>query len=389
MTDPTTTVDRSTKIIRWASRILVGLVALAAAVLSFVSLYEYAVPTFGPVLAVGFPLIVDLLIFGALASYVSSCRDGTPRYAWRLAAHGGVIGTVVLNGLAAPTPADVPLHIAAPIVWSLLIELVARDATFAGNPPPPIRIPWTLWATAPIESFLSLVTLSRQSGHTQARLDVGRAAAARESLRLALPGLRSWPTRAVLRRMLRAGVLTPEALVARMSPIDSTDARTPRRVLRTVLRDVLAPEPEAVPPDSEPERVSLPAPAETGTPVLTDYTTLLTPRGPVEPSGGFTPGPNPRRVRSPRHQAARDMSTIDSHAVVNGYDHGRLAGLEPLDAARYAARHATIRSAVQLRDWLAAQNYDVSRDESYDLWRVVKAESNGHAPAEYGTHPPT
>ena len=86
---------------------------------------------------------------GASLAYIASCRAGQPRIGWRWIAHGGVAGTVALNALAAPDLANVPWHIAAPLVWSVLVEMVARDATFAGTPVPRPQVPMLLWITAP------------------------------------------------------------------------------------------------------------------------------------------------------------------------------------------------------------------------------------------------
>lgn len=222
-----------------ASRIVLAGVATVGAVLSYTSLYQAASQTFGPILAAGFPLLVDALILGASLAYIASCRAGHPRIGWRWIAHGGVAGTVALNALAAPELADVPWHIAAPLVWSVLVEMVARDATFAGTPAPRPRIPTLLWITAPGESASTALRLARLQAHRQARLDVGVHAAATEALRLALPGRHARRVRRILQRQLRAGSLAPAAVLDRaLDLLTTVPADSPRGVLRDVLATV-------------------------------------------------------------------------------------------------------------------------------------------------------
>ena len=222
-----------------ASRIVLAGVATVGVVLSYTSLYQAASQTFGPILAAGFPLLVDALILGASLAYIASCRAGHPRIGWRWIAHGGVAGTVALNALAAPELADVPWHIAAPLVWSVLVEMIARDATFAGTPAPRSRIPTLLWITAPGESASTALRLARLQAHRQARLEVGVHAAATEALRLALPGRHARRVRRILQRQLRAGSLSPAAVLERaLDLMIAVPADSPRGVLRDVLATI-------------------------------------------------------------------------------------------------------------------------------------------------------
>src|SRR4051812_14134639 len=97
----------------WARVVLVPVAAIGA-VLSFRSLYQAAVPTFGDYLAAGFPLLVDLLILGASLQYVAGAKIGRPMAGWRLTAPAGVAGTLGLN---APAPQELgggPRHLTPP-----------------------------------------------------------------------------------------------------------------------------------------------------------------------------------------------------------------------------------------------------------------------------------
>ena len=179
----------------WALIVLVP-VALIGAALSFQSLYLAAVPVFGGRLALGFPLLVDFLILGASLQYVAGAKIGRPRAGWRWTAHAGVAGTLILNAMAARVVREVPWHVTAPAVWSVLVELTAREVLGqwrAAHIPLGDRIPLRLWLTAPLESSRTWLRIARrvEGEQAQARLDVGVHAAAVEALKLALPQRRA------------------------------------------------------------------------------------------------------------------------------------------------------------------------------------------------------
>ena len=99
---------------RWnrVAACVLPVVAAVGAVLSWGSLYTAAAhalgthaPAPGGINLVGaaFPLLVDALILGASARYVAGVKAARPVAGWRLAAHAGVAGTVLLNADAAPT----------------------------------------------------------------------------------------------------------------------------------------------------------------------------------------------------------------------------------------------------------------------------------------------
>jgi hypothetical protein len=235
---------------QWWNRTAIAvlpLVAAVGAVLSWGSLYEaatralgaHAPAPFGVNLAgAAFPLLVDALILGASARYVAGVKAARPVGGWRLAAHVGVAGTVLLNAAAAPTLAAVPWHVTAPIVWSVLVELVARDvlgelrevrSTRAD------RIPLRLWLTTPAESVRISWRMAR-TGATDAdtaRAATERCAAARDQLTAALPGARAWRRRRQITRRLWAGVLDP-ATLAHLIATHPDPIELHRAVLRTI-----------------------------------------------------------------------------------------------------------------------------------------------------------
>jgi hypothetical protein len=248
MTTPTADTGTLVRRLRIAAHVVLAVVAVIGAALSYTSLQAAAADVFhqSP-LAYGFPLLVDALILGASLQYVAGSRDHTPgRTGWRATAHAGIAATLLLNALAAFAPdgggaAAVPWHITAPAVWAVLVELYARTA--AGHWRTEhvgigLTIPLRLWITAPVESARTWLRQARLTAAVTARYDVGRHAAALEALRLTLPGRPGRRVRTVLRRQLRAGSLTADnVLTACGWNHCATDPvpRDPQQVLRTAL----------------------------------------------------------------------------------------------------------------------------------------------------------
>jgi hypothetical protein len=221
---------------------LLVVVAVAGAVLSWDSLYRLALPVFGPILAAGFPLLTDVLILGALLMYIAGASVGRPHGGWRLVAHVAVAGTVALNAMSAGSWAEVPVHVVAPAVWSVLVELSAREVLgdYRARAPRSEGIPLSLWMTAPVESLRTWLWDARLSAHAAARLDTGRHVAMVEAARL-LTGKRM--SRRRLRRLVRAqaktGALEPSALLdmigGRQLPVPGPDGRYASKDIPVVL----------------------------------------------------------------------------------------------------------------------------------------------------------
>jgi hypothetical protein len=211
----------------------VGILAAVAgigAALSYASLYGAAADVFPPVLAAGFPLLVDALILGASLRYVAGARLGRPVPAWRVTAHAGIAGTIALNALAANTTAAVPWHVVAPAVWAVLVELSARDAIgdWRAEQTAVDRIPARLWVTAPVESARTWLHLARLSAAVGARRDAAVLGAARTALRLSARGRSGRRVRREVARWLRTGALDPAQVLA---VTRSVDRQAPGEVL--------------------------------------------------------------------------------------------------------------------------------------------------------------
>jgi hypothetical protein len=192
-------------------------VAGIGASLSFQSLHEAAESTFGS-LAVGFALLVDMLILGSTLAFLAGATVGRERSGWRWTAHGGVIATLVLNALAASSPATIPWHITPALVWSVLVEMTARQVigdwkilNAASTEPIPTR----LWLISPLDSFQTWLQMARTGElcHRQARADLAVHAAAVQALKAAMPRRRQRGTRNLIRKQLHAGALDPAALL--------------------------------------------------------------------------------------------------------------------------------------------------------------------------------
>jgi len=245
----TTTSAPTTRTVGWWARRILAVVAVIGAVLSYKSLYLYAEPKIGQWAALAFPLLVDMLVLGASLQYIDGVRRGRPLAGWRLAAHLGVAGTILLNFLAADGVwLDVPVHVVAPIVWSVLVELTAREVLGdyrAVHDVPADRIPLRLWLSAPVESARTALLMARTGERSAARARVllGLHAAARQALLLAVPGVRGRRTRAAVRGQLRAGSLDPRDLLTALGE----GHQSSREVLQAVTRYVLTAQPHAAP----------------------------------------------------------------------------------------------------------------------------------------------
>ena len=242
---PIDTPHSAARLRRWAQLVLIPVSVIGAA-LSYSSIYTAAVPTFGPVLAAGFPFLVDFLILGASLQYLAGAKVGRPRAGWRLTAHAGVAATLFLNALAADSLASLPWHVTAPAVWSVLVEMTAREVLGewrAANRRPADRIPLVLWVSAPVESARTALHMMRTGSRSavEARQAVGVNAAARAVMRRALPRC-SGGARRTLRRQLRAGSMRPATVLRAVGwhpafPAEVTKSEAVRSALVAVLLD--------------------------------------------------------------------------------------------------------------------------------------------------------
>lgn len=209
-----------------------SLPALGGAYLSWHGMSEAAGEALGdPWSGYVVPAVVDGAILGAAVRWVTAVRAGRRAGHWRAWTHLCVALTVGLNAYASESILDSPWHVAAPLIWSGLVELLARDAAGehdaeAGRPAD--RIPLRLWVSAPREQWRAALRMARTNERSakkaRAEADAGRAAI--RALRLVLPRrFRDRAVRVELRSRVLAGSLTALEvfeLIDRMAP-DGSD----------------------------------------------------------------------------------------------------------------------------------------------------------------------
>jgi hypothetical protein len=357
----------------WLSAVVVlSVVAAAGAVLSWASLYAYAAQVFGPELAALFPLLVDALVLGASLAYVAGAKAGRPRQGWRLLAHAGVAGTVILNALAAGSLASVPLHVTAPLVWSALVELSGAELLGEWrrtHVEPVDRVPLALWWSAPIESGRTLLLMRRtgERSAARARVLVGVHAAARHALARALPDS-SRAERRIVRRQLRAGSVLPGELLGAIGWAGDDAAEVPAPVaLREVLRAALARGGAPLPAPARPARARVPGPstpreqAEEGSDV---------PARPVSQPAALA-APVAAQVAAPEHvRAPVARVNVAAAAPSSPAPGGKRAAM----AAALVETGGDVRAAVAL---LAGRGVSVSRSVAFDVAKVWRESGSG------------
>lgn len=220
--------------------LVLALVAVIGAVLSFDNLRQAAAVYVGPDLAWAFPALVDALILGCTLRYVAGLRRGRFVPGYRVLAHAGIAATVYLNALASQDAGGIPWHVAPPLAWACILELAARDALGeyqATHHLERTRIPGRLWFTQPLTAFRVALQMTRTGGrdYVAAMREISLVEAACEALRLTLPGWRALRVRRIVRRYIRRGILTPDRVLE-----VTGECASPGETLRAVLDDVLA-----------------------------------------------------------------------------------------------------------------------------------------------------
>jgi len=276
----------------WVAAVLVLCpVAGIGAALSFQSLHQAAVPIFGR-LAFGFPVLVDMLILGSMLAYLAGATTGRALPGWRWTAHGGACGTLLLNAMTASSAETIPWHITPALVWSVLVEMTARQVTAYSRAPHTAAgepIPARLWVSSPVDAVRTWLQMARtgERSHRQARADLALRAAAEQALQTAMPRHRQRATRKLIRKQLRAGALDPAALLRFLHDQDD-DADQPAAavVIQTFL--TAAPKLQERPQPATGEVTRKRSPEEITAPHLPGPPTSRTP--PLSPTG--TPQPD-------------------------------------------------------------------------------------------------
>ena len=244
--------------LEWLGIALALLVALVGAVLSWRGMYEAALNFWKIKFFAGaVPVAVDGFIMAGAVMWVASVRAGRRGTAWRAAAHFFIGLTIFLNAYGVlPDMKAVAWHIAGPLSWSALVELIAHHITEKRRnelDADPDRIPLRLWLVSPRRSFRTWVRMARTGERNldAAWIQVDRTAGAIDALKMALPHRRDRRLRRMIVQRLRGGSL-PTAEVLRAvgwgggeRPADVDSQEVVRRALEAVLADGLT-DPTAV-----------------------------------------------------------------------------------------------------------------------------------------------
>ena len=348
----------------WAAAVLVLCpVAGIGAALSFHALHQAAVPIFGRHLAYGFPVLVDMLILGSTLAYLAGATTGRALPGWRWTAHGGALSTLLLNALTASSGGTIPWHITPALVWSVLVEMTARQVTAHWQAPHTATgepIPVRLWISSPVDAVRTWLQMARtgERSHRQARADLALRAAAEQALRTAMPQHRQRGTRQLIRKQLRAGALDSATLLQFLHDQDEGSTQQPAAavVIQTFLTAAPAPAVGDVTTSSGPEEIAaahLPGPPTPGTLPSADA-----------PQPEFPAPARDGRKRARGEQARRRLSELDrrrgevvtqilrAQPDVDGTQLARELGsrgwdLSPRTARRILARAARDRSPQQ------------------------------------------
>ena len=202
-----------------ADRRAYAVVAAGAAVLSYAHARAFFLPFMGPAGAAATPLMLDAVVFWLASANVRQARAGRPLPMLRLGAYVVLGLAVTANALGGATwPERVFLALPAGL-FGFLVEARTRLALYQhraehGDD----RLRARLWARHPVRTVRAWLWLARQSAPAfdRATAERDRLAAARDAVRLALPGRARAVRRAragVLRE-LNAGRLAPAAAVA-------------------------------------------------------------------------------------------------------------------------------------------------------------------------------
>lgn len=246
---------------------LLTIVAAVSAVLSWSSLYEAASTRLGQhsprvcgvnAFGAAFPLLLDALILAASWYYVGGVKQQRPSSGWRITAHAAIGGTIAANWFASPTIEAAPWHIVAPIVWSVVVELISKDALGQMRETRRVltdRIPLRLWLSAPAESVRTSWRMARtgERSAAAARTSSDACAAAANVLSRTLPGVRNASVRRQITRRLWAGTILPSDVLTACGWGAMFVERTPDAILRASLQRAIGPSlpaPTDVPKDA-------------------------------------------------------------------------------------------------------------------------------------------
>jgi hypothetical protein len=202
-----------------ADRRTYTLVATGAAVLSYAHARAFFVPFMGTLGASATPLMLDAVVFWLASAAVRQARAGRPLPMLRLGAYVVLALTVTANALGGATLAQRVFLALPAALFGFLTEVRTRLALYQHRAAcaSDERLRARLWLAHPVRTLRAWLWLGRQCApaYTRACAERDRLRAARDAVRLALPG-GSRAARRARRGVLReldAGRLAPAAAV--------------------------------------------------------------------------------------------------------------------------------------------------------------------------------
>lgn len=372
---------------------LVAIGATAGLALSWDNLVKFVTPAVGDNVAPLFPAAVDILIIGTALMFLGTCAAGRPMALWRWLSLWFSLSTLVLNAASASDSISLLIHVAGPAAWVLVTETAAvqfrGDYRRAHRNEVPDSIPLRLWIFSPWQSAAVWLQIARRLSGEQmaARQEVGRHAAAIETLQEVIPGLDGKRARSVILRQLRSRSLTPADVLAACEAVPELDAAgaqvgtrppTPAEVLRAALAlaavDVQPAAPARPGRPSRPSRARVSqVSADVPTPGETSDNRVGQP--PAETSAETAPSrPQvPRReARAPRPEPTPDPAPEAPTPAPEAPALAPAGGKRGLAAAALAETGGDATAAVRL---LAERGTPVGKSTVFDVARTFRTGS--------------
>jgi DNA-binding transcriptional ArsR family regulator len=201
-----------------SDRYAYAVVSAGAAALSYYHARAFFLPFMGAAGASATPLMLDAVVFWLASACIRQARAGRPLPMLRLGAYAVLALSVTANALGGATVAERVFMALPAALFGFLTEARIRLALYAyrdghGDQ----RLKLRLWLRHPARTVGAWLWLARQSAPAfdRASAERDRLAAARDAVRLALPGRSraARRARAGVLRELDAGRLTPAAAV--------------------------------------------------------------------------------------------------------------------------------------------------------------------------------
>ena len=203
-----------------------AVVSIGAAALSYLHARAFFLPFMGTDGATATPLMLDAVVYWLATASIRQARQGRPLPMLRIGAYALLSLSITANALGGATwPERVFMALPAAL-FGYLTEVQIRLALYEHRAArgESDRLGLLLWLRHPVRSVRAKLWQARQHAPAfdAAAVERDRLAAARDAVRLAMPG-RSRETRrarAGVLRELNAGRLTPAAAVAASGLMD-------------------------------------------------------------------------------------------------------------------------------------------------------------------------